>query len=122
MKAVVDTNVIFAYLNKEDSFHEKSKEIIKNLSKIILPTVVIFELVYIFQKHNLNFSIIYDLLTSKEVVYEETKLSDILFALKNKPKSFDEFHDYIILHTAKRLGINLETFDEELKNKFLKKL
>lgn len=120
MKAVIDTNVIFAYLYDKDPYHKKAIEIIDRLEKIYLPAVVIFELIFLFKRYNIDLKVLYYLLSSEEVEYVETKLEDIYFALKNEPESYDEFNDYIILHTALRLKVKLETFDKELKEKITK--
>ena len=120
MKAVVDTNVIFAYLNEEDPYHKKAVNLIESLEKIYLPTVVIFELIFLFEKYNIDLKIIHYLLSSKEVEYVETGLEDIYFAIRNNPKSYDKFDDLIILHTALRLRVELVTFDKELKNLWIK--
>ncbi len=118
MRAVVDTNVIFAYLYEKDPYHKKAKELIERCEKIFLPSVVIFELIFLFRKYDINLKILYYLLYSKEIEYIETTLDDIYFALKNDPKSYDEFNDYLILHAALRLKANLLTFDKELEEKF----
>ncbi|HIP66535.1 MAG TPA: type II toxin-antitoxin system VapC family toxin [Candidatus Nanopusillus sp.] len=120
MKAVIDTNVIFAYLYDKDPYHKKAIEIIDSLEKIYLPAVVIFELIFLFKRYNIDLKVLYYLLSPEEVEYVETKLEDIYFALKNEPESYDEFNDYIILHTALRLKVKLETFDKELKEKITK--
>jgi len=119
MKAVVDTNVLFSYFYIKDKFHSESRKIILKLDEIIIPSIVLIELVYLFKKYGLDVNIISEFLELEEVKFTENKLKDFLFALSKNPKSYDEFNDYVILHTALRLNVNLETFDKELKDLFL---
>ncbi|BFI73486.1 PIN domain nuclease [Nanoarchaeota archaeon] len=120
MISILDTNVIFSYLVKNDTNHKKAVEIINKYDKIIMTTVTILELTYILKKSNIDLSIIKDLLYSEEVEFVDNSIEDIIFSINNKPKSYDEFNDYIILHTALRLNTNLETFDEELLKEYKK--
>jgi predicted nucleic acid-binding protein len=118
MKAVLDTNVIFAFLYEKDPFHEKSVRIIENVGKVILPLIVVFELTYLFYKYNINLKILENLISADEVEVVGNLSEDILYALAMNPKSYDEFNDYIILSTARRLKSNLITFDKELEEIF----
>jgi hypothetical protein len=50
-------------------------------------------------------------------------LEDIYFAIRNSPKSYDDFNNYMIISLAKRLGIKIFTYDEKMKrNKKVKPL
>ena len=117
MKSVLDTNFIINLIFEDQPFHKKAVETWKKIEKAYAPTVVIFELIYLLTKYK-KLEWVYVFLSDEKVEYVETKLEDIYFALKNNPKSYDEFNDYIILHTALRLKAKLETFDEELRDKF----
>jgi len=118
MKAVVDTNVVFAYLYDKDPFHNKAVKIIEKYKRLILPSIVVFELIYLFYKYNIELNIIKYILYSDEIELVENTKEDIYYALDKNPRSYDDFNDYIILNTAKRLKVDLITFDEELKELF----
>ena len=119
MKAVLDTNFVINLIFEDEPFHEKAIEIWKKVEKAYVPTVVVFELVYFLSKHR-KLEWLYIFLSDEKVEYVETTLDDIYFALKNDPKSYDEFNDLLILHTALRLKASLLTFDKELEEKFKK--
>ena len=120
MRAIVDTNVIIAYLVRDDPNHSKAEKIISELDIILLPTVVVIELAYVFRKRGYNLGILSELISSQEVMLVEHTFDDFLFAFKENPKYYDDFNDLLILHTALRLDVNLETFDEGLKKKYEK--
>ena len=119
MKSVLDTNFIINLIFEDQPFHKEAIESWKNIEKAYVPTVVVFELIYFLTKYK-KIEWVYLFLSDEKVEYIETKLEDIYFALKNNPKSYDEFNDFIILHSALRLKAKLETFDKELKERVRK--
>ena len=118
MKAVIDTNIIFAYLYGKDPFHDKAVEIVEKYEKLILPLIVVFELIYLFYKYNIELNVLGYILHSDEVELVENTKEDVYYALSKNPNSYDDFNDYLILNTAKRLKVDLVTFDEDLKKLF----
>ena len=120
MKSLFDTNVVFAFLHEKDPFHEKAVKLVEKTDKIILPLVVVFELIYLFYKYEINLKVLEELLSADEVEVVENTKEDVYYALAMNPKSYDEFNDYLILSAARRLKVNLTTFDEDLKRTFEK--
>ncbi len=118
MKNVFDTNVVFAFLYEKDPFHGEAVKLIEKTGKIILPLVVVSELIYLFYKYEIDLKLLKDLLSADEVEVVENTKEDVYYALTKNPKSYDEFNDYLILNTAKRLKVDLITFDEDLKRAF----
>ena len=58
-----------------------------------------------------------NVLSDPKIEVVENTLEDIYFAIRNSPKSYDDFNNYMIISLAKRLGIKIFTYDEKMKRK-----
>lgn len=60
--------------------------------------------------------IISEILRDSKIKVVENNVQDIYFAIDHKDyiRHYDDFNDLIVLSTARRLGLPLITFDDEL--------
>lgn len=116
MKIIADTHSLFWYFIADKKLSKSAKEMIDNAENIFVPTVVLAELLYLFNKKN-----------------KQTQFSSILTEFKENPKyivvSLDlgifetmigfsnslEIHDAAIVATAIVLGVPFLTKDETIR-------
>ncbi len=93
MSFVIDTNAIIAVISEDDVNHDKAVNI-----------------------WNFDLRIINEILQDPKIKVIENNIQDIYFAIDHKDyiRHYDDFNDLIILSTARRLGLPLVTFDDEL--------
>ncbi|BDC17575.1 PIN domain-containing protein [Acidianus sp. HS-5] len=115
-RILIDTNVL-VYSTFEDS--ERHKEAVKVLTEneVVIPQIVIYEYMWVLAKLTNNVDLIkqkLEELKDFEIVKEE--LEDIIKGVEmlKYDKSLRMLNDYIILALAKRLNIELTTYDSEL--------
>ncbi|MBP1357833.1 MAG: PIN domain-containing protein [Sulfolobus sp.] len=115
MEAVVDTNVIVSIIVEDDIHHEKRPKVWNSLSVAYVPTIVLFEFSYFLLKHKVGLYPLEELIFDEKVKIVESTKDDIYFAMKHNPVTYDDFNDLIILSVARRLGVELITFDKDLE-------
>jgi len=116
---VTDTMALIKFLNGQKVINEKIDDIFKKADEgkniIIIPSVVIFEIGYLFEKNRIPISIqfIKDITNSNNYIEEILKIEIIesAFEIKDIP----ELHDRLIAGTAKFLNIPILTNDPIIK-------
>ncbi|BDR91869.1 PIN domain-containing protein [Vulcanisaeta souniana] len=116
MSFVVDTNFIVAVISEDDVSHDKAVSLWDSLNEAYVPIIVIAELSYFFIRHKIDVGIISEILRDSKIKVVENNVQDIYFAIDHKDyiRHYDDFNDLIVLSTARRLGLPLITFDDEL--------
>jgi predicted nucleic acid-binding protein len=115
LEALLDTNVLVAVLVEDDVNHREALRVWSGAEKVHVPFISVVELEYFLVKHKLGSKAIQELVNDPKVEIVPNTSQDIRFALTRKPKSYDDFNDYIILSTARRTSLPLLTFDGELR-------
>lgn len=82
-----------------------------------LPIIALSELAYFLVRNKLGTDVIKTVVSDPKIEVVENTLEDVLYAVKESPKSYDDFNDYMIVSTAKRLGLEVLTYDERLRRK-----
>jgi predicted nucleic acid-binding protein len=101
---------------EDDRNHKEGLRIWGIINKAIVPTVVLFELAFFLVKQKLDLDLLRSVVNDPKVEIVENNLDDILYLVRNSKdvKHYDDVGDMVILSVARRLGIELKTFDEEL--------
>ena len=117
MKAVVDTNVLVFDTFEDSDLHEKAVSGLDSLDGWCLPSMVFHELVWFFRSQRIQparASIkVQEYLTHAKTAFLPCTADDLQFAA-TRMKSYDEYNDSLILSAAKRVGVPIFTFDEDL--------
>jgi len=117
-RAVVDTNVLIAYLFEDDVHHNKARGLLSGYEQWIIPMIVIHELVWFFRHHEINLTVIKDILALPEVEVVENVVGDVLYAISRAEHPYD-YNDLVIYATALRLGVPFLSFDEEFLSRYV---
>lgn len=123
-KYVIDTQAIIKYLNGDKVISDSADKILKKADEgknIIIPSAVIFEIGYLYEKRRIPFSIIdIEDIVSNSINYIEEKLSIEIIKSAFEISDIPELHDRLIAGTARYLGLPLITNDPViLKSSFL---
>ncbi len=103
----------------EDSeFHAEASSGLDSLEAWGLPSMVFHELVWFFRSQKIVMpktnAKVKEYLTNEKTAFIPSSADDIMFA-SSKMKNHREYNDLVILSSAKRVGLPLYTFDEDLK-------
>lgn len=115
-KYVIDTQAIIKFLNGQKVINDKITNIMKMADAgkniIIIPSVVLFEIGYLYEKGKIPVSLkeIEDILNDS-INYAEEKLSISIIKSAFEIKDIPELHDRLIAGTAKHLNLPLITND-----------
>jgi predicted nucleic acid-binding protein len=119
LEGVVDTNFVIALVFKDHVLHGRALEEWKKIEKAYLSLISITEIAYFLIKNDIEVkSIIEEILNDPKIEVVENTLEDVYFAINNDPRKYDDFNDFLIISTAKRLNLNIFTFDAKLKRKY----
>jgi predicted nucleic acid-binding protein len=120
--AVVDTSVLVDALVVEASRHSTARRQLAALDKIVLPTIVIYELVWVMKrlgaKETAVRSAVEALVSNPKVVIlaDDGRLaSRAIGRLTEERKDLSSFDDKVILESALKEGVPLVTYDTELR-------
>ena len=116
-KVVADTNFVIAVMFKDHEFHERAIKDWEGIERAYLPIIALSELAYFLIRNKLRTDVIKAVISDPKIEVVENTLDDVLYAIKESPKSYDDFNDYMIVSTAKRLGLEVLTYDEKLRRK-----
>ncbi|AKA74604.1 type II toxin-antitoxin system VapC family toxin [Saccharolobus solfataricus] len=119
MQTVVDTNFIIAIIFRDHEKHEEALKEWEIIEKAYLPLISLSELSYFLIKNGVNLEVVNEVISDPKIEIVPNTIEDVRFALANKEKikGYDDFNDFLILSTAKRLDLPLLTFDKKLKMK-----
>jgi uncharacterized protein len=118
--AVVDTNVIIAVIIEDDINHREAIRLWGDIQKAFVPTVVMFELAFFLIKYNLDLKLLGQIMTDPKVELVPNNLDDIMFLVSRSSHvtRYDDVGDLSIASVARRLDLELKTFDKSLKKYF----
>ena len=118
MEAVIDTNVVVFDTFEDSEFHSEATTKLDSIARWHLPSMTIHELVWFFKARKIQLSRarlkVEEYLTNEKTVFSQCTADDIRFATA-RMRNYQEYNDLVILSVAKRLGLPLFTFDDELK-------
>lgn len=116
VRVVVDTNVLIAVMVDNDRNHKEALGIWESITQAVVPTVVLFELAFFLVKFGLSLELLEELLTDPKIEVVPNNLDDMLYLTRHSKivKYYDDVVDLIVLSTARRLGIELRSFDKSL--------
>jgi len=127
LSALIDSNV-YVYNAIEDSeYHLKSREILDSLSKWIISTITLHEIIWTLMElldRNATLSYVKSLLSHRKIEIVLVEKRDILWSLENISReniSLARYNDKIILSLAKRLNVPLLSFDKQLLSQAARK-
>src|SRR3989344_2162144 len=121
MTYVTDTHPLFWFLTNNKRLSSNARILFEKTetgkSSIIVPSIVLAELMYLFEKQNLRDKF-KEVLKRIEIAlnYEVYPLDTEVINISSKIISVKEIHDRIIIATAKLLDYPLITKDEEIIN------
>ena len=121
MTYVIDTHPLFWFLTNNKRLSSNARIIFEKAetgeSNIIVPSIVLAELMYLFEKQNLRDKF-KEVLKRIEIAlnYEVYSLDIEVIDISSKIISVKEIHDRIIIATAKLSDCPLITKDEEIIN------
>jgi len=121
MTCITDTHPLFWFLTNNKRLSSNARILFEKAetgeSSIIVPSIVLAELMYLFEKQNLRDKF-KEVLKRIEIAlnYEVYPLDTEVINISSKIISVKEIHDRIIIATAKLLDYPLITKDEEIIN------
>ncbi|MEL9990743.1 MAG: PIN domain-containing protein [Thermoproteus sp.] len=115
-EAVVDTNALVYYIVEDSPNHLEAVEKLDALESWHLPTVVVHELAWFFKKAapDRGAEILKALLDYKKVVVH---CEDLPVLRRATTAGLAHYNDFVILHTAKKLGLPIVTFDIKMRKR-----
>ena len=118
MSVVVDTNVLIFDTFEDSEFHQQATSTLDSIDRWGLPGIVFHELVWFFKARRVELSRtrtkVEEYLTNEKASFLPCAPDDIQFAA-TRMKDYTQYNDLLILSAAKRLGLPLYSFDEELR-------
>lgn len=120
MEIVIDSHALFWFLSDNLKLPHKTKHLIKESDKVIIPSIALMEILYLLEKNNLAFRFVEflsELKIRKYLVYP-LDLNIIAQVISVSPEL--EMHDRIIIATAKIFNANLVSKDSQIKEHYLK--
>lgn len=124
-KYVIDTQAIIRFLNGQKVINDNIDQILKMTDEgkniIIIPSVAIFEIGYLYEKKKIPISISdVEKILNSSVNYVEEKLSINIIKSAFEIRDIPELHDKLIAGTARYLNLPLITNDPViLKSSFV---
>ena len=115
-QAVADTNLLVAVMVEDDRNHKQAIRIWESFEKFFVPAIVLFELSFFLVKNKLSLGLLDQVVTDPKVEFVENNLDDFSYLVRHsdKVRRYDDVGDLIIVSLARRLGIELKTFDKDL--------
>lgn len=117
MNIVLDTHALLWHITKDKHLSVTAKSLIRQSFRVIIPTIVLLELLYLLKKKGLedNFLLILNKL-KKNKKYSILSLDLIILEEVLKVSSGLEMHDRVIVASAELLKIPLITKDAIIRN------
>jgi len=121
-KAVIDTNIIVYDLFEDSAFHDEAADMLDQLAKWIIPSIVVHELVWFLKGLNLKAEDAYEAVRQyvlhEKAVLRPVSTSDIersLTAIVQEKLSLARYNDKLILSVAAEEGAPIASFDKKLR-------
>lgn len=120
MEVVLDSHTLLWLLIDSPKLSKLAKRYIEKSKRVILPSIILMEILYLLEKNNLSFRFIEflnEIRVRRYLVYplDLEIISQSLFIPSNI-----EMHDRIIVATAQLFNTYLISKDKEIKNTYLK--
>lgn len=121
MKIIVDTHTLFWFLTADKRLSNKAQDTIEYIDRIYIPTIVLLELLYLFQKKGQkeNFSFAFDKLKDNSK-YTFLSLDVAIIEEVFKLSSKLEMHDSIVTALAQLLNAFIVTRDKKIQEVYKK--
>lgn len=123
MEAVIDTNALVYDYVENSEFHVEARKALDGLDRMVVPTVVLEEFVFVMKRAGLEDSRlghkVVELLEDRRIETFPILARDIKNAasiLLSERATFFRFNDKLVLSAARRRRLPLLTFDRELKS------
>jgi PIN domain nuclease of toxin-antitoxin system len=120
MEIIVDSHTLFWFFADNPKLSNKAKNMIKRAGKVIVPSIVLMEILYILEKSHLAYKfvdVLSEIKTRRYLVYP-LDLDVISQTLSIDSKM--EMHDRVIVATAQIFNSPLISKDKMLKNVYPK--
>ena len=118
MGAVIDTNILVFDTFEDSELHAEATTMLDSIDRWHLPSLIFHELIWFFRTRKIRLSqarqTIEEYLTNEKTSFSPCTGDDILFAV-TRMRHYEDYNDLVILSVARRLGVGLLTFDEELR-------
>ena len=123
MRAVIDTNVLVYDIVEDSLFHRDAERILDLIDVWIIPSIVIYELIWFFKEANVETVVIKEIIEdvisnakTKILTDDKGKYTKKALELINKhKKKIARFNDFVILSASLTNKIPLATFDKKLR-------
>ena len=120
--AVVDTSVLVDALVVEARNHARARARLEALDRMMLPSIVLYELVWVLKRLGTSEALVRRTLESLvgnpkvTIIQDDGRISEkAIIRLVNEGKRLSSFDDKVILESALRENTPLITYDLELK-------
>lgn len=116
---VIDTHTLYWFLTADKRLSRKAKTIIEESSRVVIPTIVLLELLYLFQKNKQAelFPVVLKSFKKDEkyifASLDVTTLEEVI-----KVDSLLESHDRVIVATSQMLGFPIVTKDRIIRKMY----
>jgi predicted nucleic acid-binding protein len=114
--AVADTNLLVAVMVEDDRNHKQAIRIWESFDRFLVPAIALFELSFFLIKNKLRLDLLDQVLTDPKIEFVENNLDDFAYLASHsdKVRHYDDVGDLIVVSVARRLGVELKTFDKDL--------
>jgi PIN domain nuclease of toxin-antitoxin system len=116
MEVVVDSHALFWLLTDNPKLSNKARHFIESAEKVIIPSIVLMEILYLLEKNNFTskfIEVLNELKIRSYLIYP-LDLRVITQTLFISPKL--EMHDRVIIATAQIFNTELVSKDKIIKN------
>lgn len=116
---VVDTHALYWFLTADKLLSKKTKITIEEATKVIIPTIVLLELLYLLQKNKQKntFSLVFEKLkNNNKYIFASLDIAVVEEVIK--VTSMLEMHDSIILAAANMLNAPIVTKDRSIRKMY----
>ncbi|MBU4298817.1 type II toxin-antitoxin system VapC family toxin [Patescibacteria group bacterium] len=120
MEIVVDSHTLFWFLTNNPKLSAKAKRLIETSEKVIIPSIVLMEILYLLEKNNLSYQFVEFLSELKIRNYLVYPLDLKVIAQTLGISSGLEMHDRLIIATAQIFNSPLISKDTQIKNYYLR--
>lgn len=119
MTIVLDTHSLLWFLTDNSKLSKNAEQSIDDAARILIPTIVILELLYLLKKRGLirKFNTVLQKIT-KDQRYQVLPLDITVVLCMNKEFYNLEMHDGIIAASAKLLDVPLVSKDEQIQHAY----
>jgi uncharacterized protein len=106
--------------DQEARNHKQAIRIWESFDKFLVPAVALFELSFFLVKNKLSIDLLDQVVTDPKIEYVANNLDDFAYLVRHsdKVRHYDDVGDLIIVSVARRLGVELKTFDKDLTKLF----